>query len=149
MNTRDSARRGCVDRAPYGRNSEKVCIGAMKGQQDGSSIVMSLASIIYQKSAKERSEPHGIAIKPDVVHCKERYDLNRRQSPTAVAGSHDIEYNYVSPSFVLRTSMAAYNYNFVSLNNIVSFRSRLSCYHPDCPKMHCLSNRSCFPTCQT
>jgi hypothetical protein len=29
-----------------------------------------------------------------------------------------------------------------------SLRSQLSCCRPDCPRKHCPSNRSCFPTCQ-
>jgi hypothetical protein len=52
-------------RALYTRNAEKVYIGAMKGQQDGSSVLMPLASFI-KPSAKERSEPYRIAMEPDV-----------------------------------------------------------------------------------
>jgi hypothetical protein len=60
-----------VRATPYSRNAEKVYIGAVKCQQDGSGIIVSLASFMCEKkTAKElpRVEPYRITIQPDVSH---------------------------------------------------------------------------------
>lgn len=56
-------------RASYSRNAEKLGIVTMKCQQDGSSIIMSLAShTVIKTPAKESSDAYRITIEPDVVH---------------------------------------------------------------------------------
>jgi hypothetical protein len=80
---------GYTIRTSYGRNAEKMYIFTMKCQQDGSGIIVSLASRTGEKGrTKSSSETYRITIEPDVVHRnqKKRYlsDSNTRgQSPTA------------------------------------------------------------------